>query len=134
MADIVFYEKPGCLGNARQKALLKHAGHQLDVRDIISTHWTETELMRFLSALPVSEWFNRNAPAIKEGLIQPGLLDRQEAMTLLLAEPLLIRRPLLEVAGKTWVGFDDKQLSELLPEIEQDDYEKCQANGDGCAR
>lgn len=29
MAHLVFYEKPGCAGNARQKALLRAAGHTL---------------------------------------------------------------------------------------------------------
>ncbi len=34
MAHIIFYEKPRCLGNARQRALLEAAGHDLDVRDL----------------------------------------------------------------------------------------------------
>ena len=34
MAKVVFYEKPGCGGNARQKRLLVQSGHELEVRDL----------------------------------------------------------------------------------------------------
>jgi hypothetical protein len=34
MAEVIFYEKAGCAGNARQKALLRASGHQLVVRDL----------------------------------------------------------------------------------------------------
>ena len=37
MADVIFWEKPGCAGNARQKALLAAAGHRLKVRDLLAT-------------------------------------------------------------------------------------------------
>ena len=35
MAKIIFYEKPGCGGNARQKALLLASGHELEVRNLL---------------------------------------------------------------------------------------------------
>ena len=30
MAKVIFYEKPGCKNNTKQKTLLKAAGHQLN--------------------------------------------------------------------------------------------------------
>lgn len=42
MTRIVFYEKPGCGGNARQKAVLAAAGHELEVRDLPRRQWTAT--------------------------------------------------------------------------------------------
>lgn len=133
MAHIIFYEKPGCVGNARQKALLKEAGHELDIRDILTINWSEARLMKFLALLPVPEWFNSSAPAVKEGLVQPALLDKHEALELLLAQPLLIRRPLIEALGKTWVGFEEAQLTALLPNLEEDDYEACPRDAKPCA-
>lgn len=107
MSLVVFYEKPGCNGNARQKALLEQAGHTLDVRNLLRTPWTRETLLPFLAPLPVSAWFNRNAPAVKRGTIDPDAITNPEAaLALLLEQPLLIRRPLLEVAGETRVGFD----------------------------
>lgn len=106
MAHIVFFEKPGCGGNAKQKAMLQTAGHTLDVRSLLSEPWTADRLRAFFGALPVSEWFNRAAPRVKSGDVQPESLTADAALALMLAEPLLIRRPLMQVEDQLMVGFD----------------------------
>jgi len=106
MATITFYEKSGCSGNARQKALLEAAGHTVMPRDLRQVPWTRSKLLDFLYALPVSEWFNRSAPAIKSGDIVPEELDEATALGLLQNDPLLIRRPLMEVGSERMAGFD----------------------------
>lgn len=108
MTHIVFYEKPGCAGNARQRAALLAAGHTVEPRDLLTTRWTYLGLLAFLSALPVAEWFNRAAPRIKSGEIQPEALDSYRALELLRQDPLLIRRPLMQRTdtGARHVGFD----------------------------
>jgi len=106
MAEVVFYEKPGCAGNARQKALLEQAGHRLIVRDLLNTVWTDQTLRPFFGDHPVAEWFNRSAPAVKSGAVDPDALDEAAAMDLLLADPLLIRRPLMRVGDRCLCGFD----------------------------
>lgn len=110
MATITFYEKSGCSGNARQKALLEAAGHTIVAHDLRQVSWTRTRLLDFLFALPVAEWFNRNAPAIKSGEIVPEELDEATALGLLVNHPLLIRRPLLEVGAERMAGFDVRQV------------------------
>jgi len=42
-------------------------------------------------------------------------LDRESAVTLMSEQPSLIKRPLLNHAGKWIVGFDTKQMEHLLP-------------------
>jgi nitrogenase-associated protein len=106
MTNIVFYEKPGCGGNAKQRALLRAAGHTLEVRDLLRWPWTAATLLEFLQPLPVPEWFNRAAPRVKSGAVVPERLDAAAALALLLAEPLLIRRPLMAQCGQHMVGFD----------------------------
>lgn len=107
MAHLIFYEKPGCSGNARQRALLEAAGHTLQRRNLLTQPWTRAQLLEFLDPLPVAQWFNRAAPRIKSGALDPDALDRDAALSALLAEPLLIRRPLLQRAdGRRLVGFE----------------------------
>ena len=36
MARVIFYEKRGCGGNARQKALLVASGHEVHARDLLT--------------------------------------------------------------------------------------------------
>ncbi len=108
MTHLHFYEKPGCGGNARQRALLEAAGHTLERHDLLTTPWTRESLRAFLAPLPVEQWFNRAAPRVKSGEIVPEALDADAALSALLAEPLLIRRPLMQRADDCTrqVGFD----------------------------
>ena len=106
MALIIFYEKRGCSGNVRQRALLEAAGHTVDARNLLAEPWSRMKLLPFFAGLPVAQWFNRNSPAIKSGEIDPERCDRETALELMLTHPLLIRRPLLEVDGVCRSGFD----------------------------
>lgn len=110
MAKITFYEKPGCGGNAKQQALLIAAGHELEVRNLLDHPWTNSELLRFLRDLPVPAWFNRAASKIKAGELVPESLTHDQALAALRRDPLLIRRPLMECAGTTHVGFDATEV------------------------
>jgi nitrogenase-associated protein len=115
MSAIVFYEKPGCGGNAKQRALLEAAGHTLTRRDLLSEPWTADALLAFLAPLPVRLWFNRAAPRVKSGEVIPESLDAESAMALLLDQPLLIRRPLMQREdGARMVGFDVAEVQRFV--------------------
>lgn len=140
MTQITFYEKPGCAGNARQRALLQAAGHTLVPRDLLAEPWTRERLLAFLAPLPVPQWFNRAAPRVKRGEIDPDRIDREAALAALLAEPLLIRRPLMERAdGMRLVGFDTEAVDRFVglaaPAALPSSMEGCAAarSAHGCA-
>lgn len=114
MTTLIFYEKPGCANNARQKRLLQDAGHELIVRDLLSEPWTAQRLLGFFDGLPVTEWFNRAAPQVKSGEVDPARVDAPAALTLMLSNPLLIRRPLIEAEGWRLVGFDPETIRTRL--------------------
>ena len=132
MAEVIFYEKSGCSGNARQKALLKEAGHRVLARDLRDCLWTDARLLEFFAGLPVERWFNPNAPAVKSGEIVPATLDLFAALALLRANPLLIRRPLLQVGDELRVGFDAADINAWigLGEVPAEDLETCRHGGD----
>lgn len=116
MATIHFYEKPGCLNNTQQKQLLREAGHLLVVYDLLQQNWAEepAKLRSFFGDMPVADWFNRSAPAIKNGEILPDSVSAEQAIELMLVTPLLIRRPLLEVDGRRQAGFDPDTIEAWL--------------------
>jgi nitrogenase-associated protein len=111
MATIQFWEKPGCLGNARQKALLTASGHAVLARDLRAEAWTAARLRPFFGDRPVAEWFNRTSPRVKSGEVRPDMLDEAAALALMLADPLLIRRPLMQVDGRCEAGFDPARVA-----------------------
>lgn len=106
MSTVIFYEKPGCINNTRQKELLIAAGHTVDARNLLAESWTAERLQQFFGDRPVCQWFNRTAPAIKSGQVVPDLVDAETARSLMMQDPLLIRRPLMQVGDRCEVGFD----------------------------
>lgn len=114
MTKVVFYEKPGCGGNAKQKALLIAAGHELEVRNLLAEPWTAERLRAYFGDKPVADWFNPSAPRVKSGAVDPTKLSADEALALMVAEPLLIHRPLMEANGKLGSGFGSARTLGLL--------------------
>lgn len=111
MEALLFFEKPGCVTNSRQKRLLTAAGIAFEARSLLAEPWTQESLLRFLSGLPVTSWFNAAAPRIKSGEVRPDRLDAMLALTLMVDDPLLIRRPLLQCGEWRAVGFDWPQVA-----------------------
>ena len=111
MSTVIFYEKPGCINNTKQKALLLEAGHQVQPENLLTTNWTKEKLRPFLGDLPVREWFNYTAPRIKSGDVNPEFLDENAALELMIADPLLIRRPLIQVGEVLTVGFNLEKIN-----------------------
>jgi nitrogenase-associated protein len=106
--EVVFYEKPGCINNMRQKRLLEQAGYEVRERNLLAERWNLKKLCDFLAPHPVDEWFNRSAPKIKNGDVVPERLSRSEAIRLLIKDPILIRRPLVKTDLGCAMGFDPK--------------------------
>ena len=128
MATVVFYEKPGCINNTKQKKLLLDAGHTVHAKNLLTTPWTSNQLKKFFSDLPVAQWFNQSAPQVKSGEVDPRRLTPNKAITMMLSNPLLIRRPLMAVDGVYRVGFDQEEVDRWigLTKVEsQQDLESC---------
>lgn len=128
MARIIFYEKPGCINNTKQKAMLSAAGHDVIAKNLLTTPWTVTSLRPFFGDRPVSEWFNRTAPLVKSGEVVPENLDEETALELMIQYPLLIRRPLMQVEDVCRVGFERAEIDAwigLAPTTNFQDLETC---------
>lgn len=111
---VVFYEKPFCAANAKQKQILRQSGCTLIERNLLE-HGLDAEALRtFMGDKKVEEWFNPAAPAIKNGEIFPETLDETSAMELLMSNPILIRRPLMVIGSEKLCGFDADKVSEVL--------------------
>ncbi|WP_076789919.1 arsenate reductase family protein [Chlorobium sp. KB01] len=120
MATILFFEKPGCQNNTRQKALLEDSGHQVEAVNLLEHSWSKEELARYLGEKPVAEWFNMAAPKVKSGEVNPHLYSREEAIALMIREPLLIKRPLMKIGNHYFQGFDIAGLKKLINLVEQE--------------
>jgi nitrogenase-associated protein len=111
MAIVNFYEKPGCANNTKQKAVLKAAGHTIAAHNLLTQAWTVETLRPFFGELPVEQWFNPSAPRIQSGEVVPANLTAETALNLMIQDPLLIRRPLMQVGHRRHVGFAPDEIS-----------------------
>jgi len=106
MATVLFFEKPGCGNNTRQKVWLAASGHTVLAKNLLKEKWRKDELRPYFGELPVAQWFNPGAPRIKSGEVNPSALDADTALSMMVAEPLLIRRPLMKTGDQYHAGFD----------------------------
>lgn len=132
MAALVFYEKPGCAGNARQKAVLRSQGVRFEVRDLLAESWSADRLRPFFGAAPVPEWFNLSAPAVKSGEIDIRSCSENQALTMMGEHPLLIRRPLMELGEVRQAGFVLGPVTRALALVlePERDLESCPMDSD----
>ncbi|MDD4930198.1 MAG: hypothetical protein PHP85_13100 [Gallionella sp.] len=107
MATVIFFEKPGCGNNTRQKLWLASSGHRVLTRDLLRENWSREELRPFFGDMPVTQWFNPSAPDIKSGEVNPADMDADTALSMMIKEPLLIRRPLMKAGDICRAGFDE---------------------------
>jgi nitrogenase-associated protein len=114
MSSVLFFEKPGCLSNAKQKALLASLGHRVTVQNLLAESWTAERLRPFFGDLAVADWFNPTAPRIKRGEVRPETLDETTALALMVKDPLLIRRPLIDSEHGQGCGFEAGPLLAAL--------------------
>jgi nitrogenase-associated protein len=126
--EIIFYEKRGCMTNAKQRRFLEAAGHRVIRRDLSAEPWTAGRLHEFFKDAPISDWFNRASPRVKSGEIDLQQLTAAAALSLLVEDPLLIKRPLIEIGPVLIAGFDPGRLQaciDLQPPDAQFNLQAC---------
>jgi len=112
--QVIFYEKTGCNGNARQKALLREHGIHFEVRSLLDTPWDKATLASFFEGLTPKEMLNPFAPQLKDGSFKLEDYTKERLIEKMVQEPLLIRRPLLQIGEVKLCGFDIPKLNMLL--------------------
>jgi hypothetical protein len=105
--------------------MLEAAGHTVVARSLLTEPWTAERLRGFFGATPVASWFNAAAPRIKSGEIDPAGFDAPAALAIMLEDPLLIRRPLVEADEQRCAGFDREPVTSLLGGPTGPDAEAC---------
>lgn len=112
--NFLFFEKSDCGGNARQKELLKKHNITFEVRDLLNTKWSYEDLVGYFDGLEVADMFNSFAPQVRDKEIDITKLSKDEAINLMIKNPILIKRPLMQINGTKICGFDIDKINQLL--------------------
>jgi nitrogenase-associated protein len=111
---VIFYEKTGCAGNQRQKKVLTSQGIDFEVKSLLDTKWDSKSLSAFFIDLDKDKIVNESAPKIKNKEIDINNLSKDEIISLMCKEPILIKRPLLEIGEEKVCGFDIEKINQIL--------------------
>ncbi|MEY9134437.1 nitrogenase-associated protein [Bradyrhizobium diazoefficiens] len=79
----------------------------------------------FFRNMPVGSWFNRAAPRVKSGEVNLDSIDAASALALMVSDPLLIRRPLIDLDGIRCAGLDREPALSQLGHQTQEHLQGC---------
>ena len=89
-------------------------GVELEERDFFADPLSEQELRDLLGNRSASRVFSWNSPSFKKLGVARDDLDDDRLIRLMLDEPRLIRRPLVQVGGEVFVGTDKEAIERAL--------------------
>ena len=99
------------------KASLSQDGVELNERDFFKDGFTETELRELLGDTNPADIFSWRSPFARKLGLDRDTVSPDELISLMVGEPRLIRRPLIEVDGRLIVGTDKKAMAEAFPGV-----------------
>ena len=84
--------------------MLSQEGVEVEERDFFRDPFSEDELRGLLKGDPPSEIFSWRSPSVKKLGLDRDALSDDDLVRLMVEEPRLVRRPLLEVDGRLVVA------------------------------
>jgi arsenate reductase-like glutaredoxin family protein len=108
MKPVLFYEKPGCSTNAKQKVLLQKRGVHTGSTRSFSAVDEQRGAVELSSTQAVYRVVQSQCPCHQGNELDPTLLSETEALSLLYKNPILIKRPFISVDGHQMCGLIKK--------------------------
>lgn len=96
------------------KAELSQAKLELKTRDFFKDSFTREEIEELFDRQPVSDFFSFRSPSFKKTGLDRNSITQNDMIDLMVAEPRLIKRPLILYEGNIFLGNDKKNLAKIL--------------------
>ena len=96
------------------KAELSRPDIELVTRDFFSDPFTREEIEDLFHTREISDFFSFRSPSFKKTGLDRSNLTRNHMIDLMVAEPRLIKRPLIFYQGDIFLGNDKKNLANVL--------------------
>lgn len=114
--DIRLYGIPNCDQVRAARAWLKTNGQELEFVDFKKAGLDSTTLDRWLTHLPWDALLNRRGLTWRQldAHVRAQIVDQHTAAEVMLAHPLLVKRPILEFGEKISVGFSEPLYRNLF--------------------
>jgi arsenate reductase-like glutaredoxin family protein len=93
---------------------LSQKGVEIVERDFFQDVFTEEELGALIGNRPVSDYFSFRSPSFRKMGLDKDQLSDNQLLKMMVEEPRLIRRPLIQSGDDLVVGTDKKAMAELF--------------------
>ena len=97
------------------RASLLQKGLDLEERDFFQDRFSEWELRGLLGGRLPSELFSWKSPSFRRLGVSRDELSEDELVRLMIEEPRLIRRPLIQCADEVLIGTDTDAMERAFP-------------------
>ena len=87
---------------------------ELEERDYGKSPLNENELRQIIGDDPITDFLNTRTALYRERNMKAQPPSKDEAIALMLRDQNLLRRPILVKGRKKVVGFNEKEVKELL--------------------
>ncbi len=94
--------------------MLSQKGLDIEERDFFKNLFSEAELRGFLKGRRASDIFAWRSPSFKALGLEAGSLSDDDLVRLMLQEPRLVRRPLIQIGDELIIGVDTRALERVL--------------------
>lgn len=113
---ITAYLYNSCSSCRKAAELLKEVGANFEVREFFKERLSEQELTALLSAtgLSIGDVLSTRSTPYRELDLANRNLSDDEIVTLMLAEPRLLKRPILVSGSQSVVGYKANDIRELV--------------------
>jgi len=116
MAEVVIYHNPKCSKSRQTMALLEERGIEPTVVKYLETPPNAAKLKELLSLLAMAprELMRKNEAPYKALELAREDLSEDELVRVMVENPVLIERPIVEANGKAAVGRPPERVLEIL--------------------
>ncbi|GAB6169011.1 arsenate reductase family protein [Clostridium carnis] len=114
----LFIEYPKCTTCIKAKKFLSSNGVEFNDRHIVENNPTEQELSKWIekSGLPINKFFNTSGKLYREMELKDKVksLPKEELISILASNGMLVKRPILITDNKVIVGFKEAEWLEVI--------------------
>lgn len=116
MAQVTIYHNPRCSKSRQTLALLQEQGIEVDIIEYLKTPPSREQLIDILDRLGLEprQLMRTGEAAYRDANLADTRLSRDELITAMLEQPILIQRPVVLANGKAAIGRPPEQVLEIL--------------------
>lgn len=110
------YHNPRCSKSRQALALLRDKGIEPEIVEYLKTPPSAAELKRILGLLAMAprELMRKGEPAYEDGGLGDAARSDDELIAAMVAEPILIERPIVLAGGKARLGRPPETVLEIV--------------------